>query len=282
MKVSRPKKVVSLAETQIEPTGWSGFLNKYGNSLATGVLIASAVFLFIRWRANSAERARMEVSELLQTAQSQVEILHSGRFAASAKPVDMLKSIQQTQTQATSAIERLIGNADADVQVRAQAYVLRGDMYWYLANLPPLPGSSSDPSLQLPESSDSLLTKAGESYQQVLRESAFADQHQQINAAHLGLAAIAENKSDWDKATKEFQAVIDDPNAVAVLAEAAKIELAMMARVKQQVYVAPPSGTPTTQAVSGLATPLGPMLPMPSTMPTIAVPAMTPTTKPAH
>jgi hypothetical protein len=280
MKVSRPRKVVTLAETQAEPTGWSGFLNKYGNSIATAVLVASAVFLFIRWRQNSAMKAHNEIAAQLQTAQSQVESLHAGRFAApGASSADIIKAIQQSQTQSTSAIESLIGNSDADAQLRAQAFVLRGDMYWYLANLPPLAGSDSEASLRLPDSSDTLLTKSAESYQQVLKDPAFADQHQQINAAHLGLAAIAENKGDWDTAKKEFEAVANDPNAVPVLADQAKAQASAIAELKNPIYIAPPSGIATTAPAPALPVPLGP--PLPTTWPT-TVPSLLPTARPVH
>jgi hypothetical protein len=277
MKVSRPKKVVSLAETQAEPTGWSGFLNKYGNSIATSVLIAAAIILFFRWRTASAEKAHNELANTLQIAQSQVDGLRSGRFAATGgSSADAMKALQQSQTQATSAIEQLIGNTDAGPQVRAQAFVLRGDMYWYLANLPPLAGSESEASLRLPESPDTLLTKSAESYQQVLKDQTFADQHQQINAAHMGLAAIAENKGDWDTAKKEFDAVINDPNAVPVLADAAKAQLAGLTELKTPVYIAPPSGIAATQPVAAVPAPMmGPFLPT-------TMPGLTPTTTPGH
>lgn len=290
MKVSRPKKVVTLAETQSEPTGWSGLWNKYGNTIATAVLLAAAIFMFFKWRQNAADRARNELAATLQTAQSQVDGLRAGRFAATgSSSADTLKAIQQSQTQASSAIEQLIGNADAGASIRAQAFVLRGDLYWYLANLPPLAGSDSEASLRLPESADTLLTKASESYQQVLKDPTFADQHQQINAAHLGLASIAENKGDWDTAGKELQAVINDPNAVSVLAVAAKVQLAGLPELKQPVYIAPPTGiaVASTQPAATMPALMGPFLPttlpttmpaLPSTMPSL----MMPTTKPVH
>jgi hypothetical protein len=120
-----------------------------------------------------------------------------------------------------------------------------------------MPGSESEPSLRLSESTDTLLNKATDSYQQILRDPAFANEHEQINIAHLGLSAIAENRGDWAAAQKELETVRDDPSAVKVLADAAKVQLEVLDKLKQPLYVVPPSGVAITQPTT---MPFGPFL----------------------
>jgi hypothetical protein len=163
--------------------------------------------------------------------------------------------------------------------MKANAYLLRGDMYWYLANLPPLPGSESEPSLRLSDSSDELLRRSSDSYQQVVKDPALAAEHEAVDSAHLGLAAIAENRGNWDEANKELEAVRDDPNAMKVLAEQAGDQVNSLSALQHPLYIAPPSGVTSTQPTSGPVLPFGPELPngfqLPSTMPS-TVPATAP------
>ena len=209
MKPSRPKKVITISETS-HADGWSGFFLRNLNTISTVVLLILAAVMFTRWRLNVKENARIQLGSDLTSAQGQVSKLRGG-FANVQSPADRLKEIQQTQSQASAALSSIVNNTDADERTRAEAFALRGDMYWYLANLPPMPGSDSEPSLRLSESTDTLLNKASDSYQQILRDPAFANQHEQINIAHLGLSAIAENRGDWAAAQKELETVRYDP-----------------------------------------------------------------------
>ncbi len=136
-------------------------------------------------------------------------------------------------------------------------------MYWYLANLPQMPGSDTEATLRLSESNDVLLQKSTDSYQQVIKDPALANQSESINQAHLGLEAIAENHRDWTAAQKELHAVIDDSNSVPVLVDLAKTKLDALPALEQPVYVLPPSGVATSQPATAptVSLPFGPALP---------------------
>jgi hypothetical protein len=257
LKPYRPKKVVALTDSP-ELDGWKGFFNKHLNTMSTIVLLILAGVMLVRWRMNSAANAKYLIGTDLSNAQSQVLRLRTG-FAQIQSPADRIKQIQQTETQASAGLSNVVNSTDADDQMRAEAFVLRGDMYWYLANLPPLPGSNSEPTLRLSESTDTLLQKSADSYQQVIKDPAFAKQHEQINTAHLGLAAIAENRADWTAAERELKAVIDDPDAVSVLADQAKLQMIGLDTLKKPLYVVPPSGL-EAPATMPTTMPFGPFL----------------------
>jgi hypothetical protein len=278
MKPSRPKKSVTLSDVSANAEGWSGFLSRHLNTLSTVILLILAGVMFVRWRMKVAENAKILIATDLSNAQTQVGKLRNGQFPQAGSPADLIKAIQETETQASGGLSNVINSSDADEQMKAEAFVLRGDMYWYLANLPPLPGSDSEPTLRLTESTDTLLGKATDSYQQVI--ATFPNQHEQIDTAHLGLAAIAENRGDWTTAEKELKSVVDDTNAIAVLAQQARFQLLELPTLKQPVYVVPPSGIATSQPSTTMPTTepaktltFGPFLPAGATTQPTTVPA---------
>jgi hypothetical protein len=244
MKPSRPKKSVTLSDVTVNAEGWSGFFSRHLNTISTVILLILAGVMFVRWRMKVAENAKILIATDLSNAQIQVGKLRNGQFPQT-QSADLIKAIREAETQASGGLSNVINSSDADEQMKAEAFVLRGDMYWYLANLPPLPGSDSEASLRLTETTDALLGKATDSYQQVI--ATFPNQHEQIDTAHLGLAAIAENRGDWAAAEKELKSVVDDTNAIAVLAQQAKFQLLELPTLKQPVYVVPPSGIATSQ-----------------------------------
>jgi len=213
----------------------------------------------------SAEMAKMSVAIELSNARMLVQQLVPGQLPIYRNnqllpSPEALKVIQTKQNEADSSISNILNNPDADAHTRAQAFVMRGNLYWELANLPPLPGSTGQPSLQLSESSDALLQKSWDAYQEVIKNSTYADQHEQLDGAHLGLAAIAENRNDWATAQKELEAVENDPSALTVLAAEAKLQIGLLPEMQKKLFLAPPTGnapvvvgpsapvvTPTTQ-----------------------------------
>jgi hypothetical protein len=76
----------------------------------------------------------------------------------------------------------------------------------------------------------------------VIKNSTYADQHEELAGAHLGLAAIAENRNDWTTAQTELTIVQNDPNALTVLVDLAKLQLAEIPSLQKKLYVAPPTG----------------------------------------
>ena len=257
--------------------GETGVFARYGNTILTGVLLVAAGVLAFRWWARSAENARQGVLIQLETARQTTAQLRSPRMAA-LPPDQILAQAKLVQTTVNGALNDVITKAD-DAGTKGRALVVRGDLNWYLANLPELPGAATQPTLRPEVPADEVLKQSAAAYTTVTTL-AGADK-QSVAAARLGLAAIAENRGDWDGATQQLQAVAGETDvAVAVLAAAAKAQLAEMPTIRQAAYLAPEGGVP--------ARPLPPTT-VPTTVPATlpagvmgpAMPATRPTTKPA-
>jgi hypothetical protein len=260
MKASRPSKIITNAAPP-EDHGWLGVLRRQANNILTVLLVIAAIAMLIKWRMRTAEAAKMTVNAQLLSAQSRVEQVRDAIFTdfqgdPSADPPrkprvpsEELKTLNLLLSEANSAISNVLNSSDADARMRAGAFIARGDLYWYLANLPPLPGSATQPSLQLGEPADIMLQKSSDAYQEVLKNSTYADQHDAIATAHMGLAAIAENKRDWTAARQEFDAVVNDSKAQKVLQTAAKAQIDQLPDLqKSQAYLASAEGTPAAKA----------------------------------
>ena len=59
--------------------------------------------------------------------------------------------------------------ASDDVVLRSQALLTKADLYWALANLPEIPGATTQPSLRFSETREALLNQAEATYQQALQ-----------------------------------------------------------------------------------------------------------------
>jgi len=279
MKASRPTKVITNS-SDAPATGFAGFLRRQANNILTVLLVIAAIVMLIRWRMRTAEAARQTINNELTNAQTQVARVGDAMFQPQASGPELLKYLNEKENAASASISNVLNSPDADARMRGAAYVARGDMYWDLANLPDLPGSATQPSLQLGESRATYLQKASDAYSEVVKNSTYADQHEALAEAHLGLAAIAENRahsdSDWEVAKTELKAVIIDSKALSVLVDRAQAELDNIPKLREeQYYVAPPEGTPT----STLARPEEPIKHA-STQPTTA-PTSGPTTMPS-
>ena len=245
----RKNKVVALPSDS--HTVWD-LVQKYGNAAATVLLLAAAVYFIVRWRMNSADAARNAMSNELSMARTMVMSLEKSQFERSS-PQMLAATRDQTSAAATAAITNVL-NGGGDAAQRAAALIARGDLNWNLANLPELPGAATQPALRSPEDPSLMLGKAESAYQQVLSDSLFSDQKDALASAHLGLAAIAENRGDWAKAKAQLQAVIDKASDTPVAATLAQQQLTAMPMLMQPIPL-------VTLAPPALPKPFTPLLP---------------------
>ena len=264
----RRNKVVALPSDS--HSAWD-FVQKYGNAAATVVLLVVAVYFIYRWRANSADAAKLATANELASARSYVLSLQKPDLDRQ-QPSTLAMYRDQTALAANTAITTVI-NSGGDVSQRAGALVARGDLNWELANFPILPGAATQPALRSPEEPTVLLGKAESAYQQVATDSEFADQHEAIASAHLGLAAIAENRGDWAKAKSELQAVIDHKNDVPAAAAVAQQQLTALPGLAAKIPLVAVAAAPAP--VMGPKNPVGVAAPTssmgkPSTRPSTA------------
>ena len=243
MESQRRRKVVNLDAVAGQGNAFSEFLKKWGNTALTILLIGALIWLGIQWRAKRAAENRMAVMADLTTARTYVQVLENENPGAPADYLAHSRSVAAAQ--AADAISLVLNTGD-DPKLKAEALVVQGDLNWQLANFPPLPGAATQPALVPPMTSEQYLNRAADSYQQVLSNSDYASEHEALTAARFGLAAVAENRHQWDEARKQLQAVIDDPDAIASLRDQARVQLANLANIQTPLYLAP-----STQPANG-------------------------------
>lgn len=158
-------------------------------------------------------------------------------------PTEQLNARKQMIEGASNA---LLAITDVDNrQIAAAAYLTRGDLYWTAANLPELPEATTRPTLKMDVPASEYLTRAQEAWQKVVNN--FADQPQIVTNAKFGLAAIAENNSQWDVAAKLFQDIKADPKTIATFVNLADAQLQRLEMIRTPLYMAPATQPASTQ-----------------------------------
>jgi hypothetical protein len=120
---------------------------------------------------------------------------------------------------------------------------------------------------------------------------------QSVITARFSLAAIAENRAQWDNAREYYQQILSDPRTPAQFKTLAQDDLESLKNLEKPAYLAPPAtvpvlgplppvGEPAGSGPAGSAPSSGPsgLLPSataPSFGPTAPGPAGTPSTRPS-
>ncbi|MGE5612617.1 MAG: hypothetical protein ACM359_25435 [Bacillota bacterium] len=237
---------------------------QYGTRILLGILVLALAIVLLRYRLNAPVKAAAEATENLAAARSLIAELRVGTPPGQV-------------SQAVKLISDALNRSDAP-QIQAEAYLTLGDYYWALANYPISPQAATQPSLRPDQPSDVLLNKAEEAYTKVLgisQAKGYAPA-----AAHLGLAAIAENRAYeadrtakanagqnkfWAVAKEQYEAVANTANAPLVLKEEAKWHLDRLPQLQQPVWIAPqPSTQPATPSTQPAAAQPAPALSAPN------------------
>jgi hypothetical protein len=245
------KKQISEALSK-ELDGFPGFLRRWGNTILTTALVAVSVVMLVRWRLLSAEQARLELLNSLTNARDCVTSLRPGNLPATSTP-EYLAGLRADRASRATADSTSVLNTTNDSSLKAEALITRGDLYWQLANFPELPGAATQPSLRSSESREELLNKAADAYNEVLKSDALVKQHDAMVSAHFGLAAIAENRGEWDTARRELELIVNDTDALPVLVEQAKQQLAGLNEIESPLYLSPAT-QPASEAMLPPAT----------------------------
>jgi tetratricopeptide (TPR) repeat protein len=221
-------------------------LRIHANKLLTGVIIICAIILLVRYRMNASSQAREGARSALDSARRGIE--QFSRIEVIPDPTERIKQRRSLSQQVQTAVEQVLADTSDpdDAPVRAEAYVAQGDLYWAMANLQPLPGAATQPALTMPETPQQYLTRAETAYQRVLKDN--PNQFVSKATALLGLAAIEENRAQWEKAIEYYNQVTSDEKAANVFKAIARQRLAMIPQLRSPVYLGAFSSTqPTTE-----------------------------------
>jgi hypothetical protein len=215
---------------------------RYATWATTTVIVGILVGVLVHNRITAAQAKAAKALDDMATVQFEmgtIKLLIGGGGASSAS--EFYRDI-------TSRLDSILATVGTgNPKLAAEALVARGDVDWYMSGA----ASATTQPLTDQPSSGELEKGAQAAYDQVI--TSYPDQHFSVNSARLGLAAIAENDHDWAEARKQFQAVIDDPQAGDIVVLLARQKLAGVDQLQNppvigQIPASPLSvNGPTTQ-----------------------------------
>jgi len=231
------------------------YLRFHANKILIGVIVVCILILLVRHRINAAAEAKNATANSLATAQRFVEQL---AVQDSQLPTDIARAQQRKKIigDVQMAVAQVLEQtSDAnDPALRAEAKLAEANMYWTLANLPVLPGASTMPGASVDSTAD-LLNKAETGYQNVLKN--YGSQKLARTTALFSLAAIEENRHNFDKAKEYYQKLSSDKEVPVMFQNLAKNREALLPKLKTPVYIGTFSSTQPTSAPSTTESTLG-------------------------
>ena len=157
-------------------------------------------------------------------------------------PQGLDPSVREEQFRdASGQLDAVMDAAGSNGQVAAAALSARGDLNWSMATMA---SATTQPAAD--ESPDDYVKAAETAWNQVLSD--YPDQEFSVCAARFGLAAAAENRSDWVTAGKYYQAIVDDSKAPPSLQNEAKGLLSSLDRLEMPLRIAEPAAAPIAPA----------------------------------
>lgn len=259
-------------------------LREHGGKVLFGVVAILLIIVVLNYRSHATRESLQTANEHLSTARQLIDELQNVTTWR-MPPAEIASQVRDSLDG--------IAQASDDPQVQAETLVARGDLNWTLANLPDLPGASTQPTLRIEQSKPDLLAAAADAYQRVLQD--YPDQTLSVVSAHFGLAAIAEDRGEWDRAAEQYNAIRSDPQASESFKNLAKLrqeglripgqgKLPGLADIRNPILLGQPTTAPATlpaaavspttnQAIDELApeqelAPATPSDPAPSAAPT--------------
>jgi hypothetical protein len=258
------------------------YVKAYGGRVILGLAIVVLGIVLIMQRISNSRNQGVKLRDDLAYARSQIERLNhvsvfpDGRVTVRPGEVDSVRHLLQE-----------IREKASDKNVLAAAAVAQGDYAWGMANYPDVPAAATQPSFRPDKERPELLKEAQAAYQEVV--SHYPEETISVVAARFGLAAIAENQSNWDEAKTQYDAINAMGSAQKEFKSLAQIKLKALDELRKPIligqvaekYQAPvlPTFPPsTTQAATAPTTQL------PTTRPTVngGVKTPKPTTRPSR
>jgi hypothetical protein len=246
--------------------------------LAIAVAVLVIVFL-IRYRISSNREAEAGAVQNLATARTIIDEVQQQAMSSPLAPAQQQATQRrQLYNDANEAIGRALTLSD-DKKIAAEALLAKADLAWELATLPAIPGAATQPTLQVRDPKE-LISNANEAYQTILNN--YADQIYAAIAARFGLAALAENKRDFDAAKSQYEKLALETKDFPAYQQLAAERLKKLDELRHPVILATPatmpaiaaSSMPTTQATQAMSIP--PMIAAPKPATTQSVAAQTP------
>jgi hypothetical protein len=229
------------------------YLRIHANKVLMVVIIICAIILLVRYRMNATAAARAQARDALEGARNGIEQIN--RIEMVPDLAERVKQRRQMAQQVQMAVDQVLADTSEpeDNAVRAEAFIAQGDLYWAMANLSPLPGAATQPALAMPETPEQYLARAETAYNRVVKD--YPGQYVARASALLGLAAIEENRRNWEKAIDTYNQMTADPTMPEVFKGLARQRIALMPQLRSPVHLGSFSSTQPTTAATTESTP---------------------------
>ena len=248
---------------------------EHGTKILVVVLAVLLVIFIVRQRVISNRESAARAAQGLDQARALINQLDEAvDMGMGASPTALAGVRKRVYDGATDALQIVLESAD-DPRLLAEARLAQGDLNWKLANFPDLPGAQTQPVLQFPRNRQDLLKAAQDSYQNVAEDPAAPPES--VRTARLGLAAVYENRREWDKARAEYQRLVNDAGVPGPFKNLAQERLNNLELVQRPpLFGAPATAPATSTAPTTAASPT-----TTATAPTTTATAPTTTTAPS-
>ncbi len=250
---------------------------KYGGMVLLVVLAAVVGYVLIRYRISSAREAEQVATENLATARTNINQL-ARLHLYPIPPQQMTEFRKQWSDDTRTAIDSITGSVN-DPKLLAEALLARGDLNWALAQMDEPAGAATQPALRLEVDQKTLLSEAESAYTDVVTQ--YGNQKQTVVAAHFGLAAISENRGEWDKAKQTYEQIANDEAVAEAFRQQARFRLAQAGDWSRPVLITAATQPSPATGVPFLNAPTNPTT-APAAAPALTTqPAATTATAPA-
>lgn len=250
-----------------------------GSKLLLGIVAVLLIVVLVRFYLNNKEQKKEQVATQLANARVELSNLR-GEGIRAERSEDVASLRNELFKKVDNAVEEVL-SANPDAAQVAQARNIRGDADLQMATLTQTTEATTRPELASPRKPSELLDDASRNYQQVL-DSRQGVPPTEIANALFGLAAVAENRGDWEKARSQYNAVLNDPGLPEPFHDLAETRRSLLDKINKPVLLGVPSSRPFEREAGSAPTTLpatGPAIPVaPSTAP--AGPGAAPTTAP--
>jgi tetratricopeptide (TPR) repeat protein len=226
-------------------------IKQYQSQISLVLIVIALGVVLIQYRMRTAEEKLDAAREAVAIAtqdfnqlQSTLGVVRDPAMGMRQREEWYADGIQQTQ----DALQKA---PDTQQFLKAHALLIKGDLSFEMSNLPEMPGASTQPALRPAESMDDLLSAASDAYSQALQT--YGDIPSVAVSARFGLAAVAENQSQWDAARQQYQAIISS-NAAQPYKDYAKQRMDLLDQLQRPAAVDFSATTqPTTATVGPIA-----------------------------
>jgi tetratricopeptide (TPR) repeat protein len=254
------------------------FLLKHLNLILLLITFGLLVWVVLNYRAKAKQQNEMLLSEGIGGARQLLQQLKGSATAAAGIDFRRARAELSTQTMqsiglnttpadVTQMTNQLAENAHMRLTLATQinasidgvlaanpnsaqtaiALLTRADMNWHLANLPPVLLSATRPvDGATTRSSSDYLQAAQDDYRAILRD--HASERGPVIQSLFALAAISENRGEWDQAIDWYKKIEAEPLAQDFHRKAAASFREQVATIRRPVKPADPAPLPTTRA----------------------------------